>query len=133
MNVPQVTPIYPGQVFMVPSGQEGLHLFVSVLEAKVINGRRHVLLASVCSMKDFGLYNDETCVIQPGEHPFVKKPSFIHYGLLRSEPEQAVLDSLANGYYVARSDAFSSELLRRVADGVAISKHVKRYIKDDWL
>ncbi len=57
-----------------------MHLFV-VLTDPLCNfddGIRKVLLVSLSSIHD-DLYHDSACILEPGEHPFVKRDSYVVY------------------------------------------------------
>lgn len=123
--------IYPGCTLLIPSGPSGNHLFVSVLAEKVINGKPHVLLVSLCTIDGKPNY-DQTCVVKAGEHSFAKDDSYINFAKPRSEPVADVLAQLKNGYFLPKNENVSAAILMRIQAGLKTSNRIPRYIKDDW-
>ena len=121
--------IQVGSTFLIPSGSEGNHLFVVVLSGRLINGKEHLLLACLCTIK--GLPYDGTCVVKQGEHAFAVSDSYIAYRHSRSEPVDHVIARLDEGVFKAKADSVSSELLTRIKSGLR-KKTMPRHIKDDW-
>ncbi|WP_447922252.1 hypothetical protein [Achromobacter aegrifaciens] len=122
--------IQPGCTLLIPSGPDGKsHLFVVVMGSRVINGKEHLLLASLSTFKK-ELPHDDTCLVQANEHPFVQVESFVSYSQLRSESTEHILARLDDGVFTVKS-AVSTTLLARIKAGLT-SGRVRRYIRDDW-
>ncbi|SFD92793.1 hypothetical protein [Paracidovorax konjaci] len=122
--------IQPGCTLLIPSGPNGKsHLFVVVMDSRVINGQEHLLLASFSTVKK-DLPHDKTCLVKANEHPFVHVESFVSYSQLRSETVEHVLARLDDGVFTVKS-AISTTLLARIKAGLTAGR-VPRYIKDDW-
>lgn len=121
--------IQAGSTFLIPSGAQGDHLFVVVLSGQVINGKEHLLLACLCTIRN--PKHDGTCVVKQGEHPFAVSDSYISYRHCRSEPVDHVIARLDQGVFKAKADNVSGELLERIRSGLK-SKTMPRHIKDDW-
>lgn len=124
-----VSQIKPGNTLLIPSGK-GNHLFVSVLDTKIINGQPHVLLVPFCTARRDLPHFDDACIILANEHPFVTAETFIEYKKARQEPIQHVLDLLDNLIKI-REDV-SSVILARIRDGLGKTKYLPRHIKSDW-
>lgn len=80
---------------LVPSGPENdpdrKHLFILLTDpADDGSGVKAVLMVSLSSIKQ-GLPYDASCILYPGDHPFVKKESFVVYQKARIEEADKVL------------------------------------------
>jgi len=121
--------VQAGATFLIPSGEQGDHLFVVVLSGRVINGKEHLLLACLCTIR--GPKFDSTCVVKQGEHSFAVSDSYIAYKHCRSEPVDHVIARLDEGVFKAKTDNVSLQLLGRIRSGLG-SKTMPRHIRDDW-
>jgi hypothetical protein len=117
----------PGECFLIDSGPVGKHLFVLVLETK--EGNQHqVISVPVCTIRNPDRI-DESCIINPGEHPFIKEQSFIEYRNARVDPIGHLLERVRERTFILQQPA-SLDLLQKIKGGLGISKFVKRYIRD---
>lgn len=119
-----------GECLLIDSGPTGKHLFVLVLDKKV-NNKLQVLSVPVCSIKS-EVYIDDSCILQEGEHPFVKHESFVEYRNSRIDDATHLLSCVQEKTFIPH-EPVSSELLNRILSGLKNSKQVKRYIKDEFL
>jgi hypothetical protein len=111
----------PGQTFHIPSGPKGSHLFIIALgPVKLPNyGKQpQVITAAITSVRE-NVPHDPTCIIDPGEHPFIKHTSYIAYRHMRIDPASHIQTMLA-GTWTPCEDC-SSALLERIIRGVTIS------------
>lgn len=71
---------------------------------------------------------DESCIIQPGEHPFVKRETVANYQMLRqlNKWEATIMDSRGRG---RSHQAISEQLLKRIQEGAVRSKFTKQGAK----
>lgn len=115
--------------FFVPSGPKGDHLFFCVLGPLVIDGVEYVLSVPVCSAE--GRY-EETCVLEAGEHSFIRHTSYISYAQARVDRASVVQEYLNSQYFRVAEHA-SAELRGKILAGLAASRRVPRFIKDTWL
>ena len=71
--------------------------------------------------------SDETCIIQPGEHPFIRKKSVVLYG-------KASIIKESNVEYIKRQgkqqETISNELLYRMHAGLCKSKRTSKIVKE---
>ena len=68
-----------GATLLVPSGPTGKHLFIVLCDPVVLPGygpQSCVLMASVSTVRTEIPY-DETCVLEPGCHPFITQRSYV--------------------------------------------------------
>ena len=104
---------------MIPSGPGGKkHLFFVLNDP---GDGEDVVLASVCSMRPRA---DTTCLVHPGEHPFIRHESYVDYALCRTYPKQH-LEVLIQRRYCERHQDACEELVERIIDGAFDSKHTK--------
>lgn len=71
----------PGSCLIIPSGSIGSHLFVVALGPARFEGHAredHVIMVSFSSIKP-DLYHDNTCEVEPGEHSFINRKSYVYY------------------------------------------------------
>lgn len=117
----------PGECLLIDSGPTGKHLFILVLEAK--SGNQHqVLSVPVCTVREYARI-DDACLIQEGEHSFVNSESFIEFRNARLDSVSHLLERVRERTFLPHDPA-SPELIRKIKDGLANSRYVKRYIKD---
>ena len=120
-----------GSGYFVPSGPQGDHLFFCVLGPVVINGVESLLSVPVCSVRG-NRFDDHTCLIEQGEHSFLKHQSFVSYAQARVDEVAVVERHLASKYFRSAESA-SSDLQQKILEGLKVSTRVPRYIKDAWL
>ena len=115
--------------FFVPSGPKGDHLFFCVLGPIVIDGVECILSVPICTAE--GRY-DASCVLEEGEHSFIKHKSYVSYAQARVDRVSVVKDHLDSEYFRVAEPA-SVELSGKILAGLRACRRVPRYIKDDWL
>lgn len=72
--------------------------------------------------------SDETCVLEPGDHPFVKHPTVIHYRQARLVGLASLEKLLRNGD-IRLAEGFSPEVLARIRAGFFRSPFAPRECK----
>jgi hypothetical protein len=92
---------------LIPSGPahdlDRKHLFI-VLTDSIINPenqRPSVLLTSLSTV-DPALPYDATCILHPGDHPFITHDSFVSYRTSRISEESKLIAGVATGVFVAK-------------------------------
>jgi len=78
--------------------------------------RGKVLLATFSSVKP-NEYFDPTCLIRPGEHPFVKRETWVNYAWCRIEPLQKLKNGINAGLFRLHEPVDQS-LLARICQGL---------------
>lgn len=124
--------IHVGAAFLIPSGTthnpSEKHMFVVCTD---IDGDGNVVLASISSWKNS--LCDDTCKLDPGCHPFVRKPSYVMYRKSRIEHRDTLLRGLEQADFIPLDDV-GPEMLGPIADGLLTSKQtpwqIKRYLKN---
>jgi hypothetical protein len=107
-----------------------MHLFAILLDPLVnkdYGPRAHALLACVVSIRP-GVQYEDACVLEPGDHPFIKHPSYVDYRFTRFEPAEDVEARVAESVFVSKEDC-SAELLLKIANGALRSKRISRGLK----
>ena len=124
--------ILQGQSFLIPSGPgDKKHQHFVVVEPRVLPGhgrRSHVLLAGVTTIYE-GVHYDSACVLEPGDHPFIKHHSYIDYRNVRIVAVTHVETMRDKGVWI-ENDSCSRTLIERIFAGIFVSKHVKRFVQD---
>lgn len=100
---------------------ERKHLFI-LLHDPVEDGSaiKRVSMVSLSSVK-VGTPHDPTCILFPGEHPFVTRRSFVYYSGARIEDANKLLKGIKDGIFIAhepRTDGHGGihqDLPRRIA------------------
>lgn len=112
---------WPKATVLVASGPaddpERKHLFVVLTHG--LGEREEVLLVSLSSWND-AIPCDASCIVQPGEHPFVKRRSFARYDLPRRVPKASLLLAVEQGVFVPR-EPVSDVLYQRICKGLLAS------------
>lgn len=119
----------PGSTFLVPSGPQGLHLFVLILGPIILPNygtQPQLAMVSATSIRD-GVPYDPACVLSLGDHPFIQHQSYISYRHLRIDPLGHVSNLVGSSW--KPHEACSQELLQRIINGVCISRLTPREFK----
>lgn len=110
---------------LVPSGPENdpdrKHLFILLTDpADDESGVKVVLMVSLSSIKP-GVPHDPACLLYPGDHPFVKRDSFVVYQKARIEEADKVLRGVKDGKLVPQ-DPMDSAVFARICKGLEDSR-----------
>ena len=120
-----------GSAFLIPSGPNirsgGMHLFVVAAISKFSSAPKpKALLLSVCSIPKSGIY-DGTCILQRGDHPFIRHPSYIFYMKARIEPLSKIERNIQERTYIKKPDV-EAQVLNRISEGLLDSPYASRSI-----
>lgn len=119
-----------GATLLMPSGNEGDHLYVVLNDPCAFDSYGSnpcVLLVNLSSVRE-GVPYDATCVLDPGEHAFVRRQSFVFYRNARIEQESHILRLMDQGLFKPHV-AVSDEVFQRIKAGLSDSPHTKREFK----
>lgn len=97
---------YKGGTLLVPSGPSGMHLFV-ILTNKCQHGSH--LWVSLTSVRE-GKMHDEASVFSGGEHPFIKRQSYVYYRDIGQKRSTAIAFGVASGLLIPREDMGEASL-----------------------
>lgn len=100
------------------------HLFILLTDP--IGPAKQVLMVNVSTIH--GNRYDPTCVLNAGDHPFLKQPSYIVYKASRTEPVSRLMNGIASGEFTAH-DLLKEQFFARVVAGIEKSPHTPRFAK----
>lgn len=121
---------------LIPSGPahepDRKHLFILLTDPypHPESNIKSVLLVSLSTL-NHKLPHDSTCILYPGDHPFIKKESFVSYQKARIEEADKLIRGVTNGILVHR-ETLDSAIFARVCYGLMQSPltapaHLKFY------
>jgi hypothetical protein len=110
---------------LIPSGpqfdQDRKHLFILLTDPRTDEaGKNCVLMVSLSTIRP-GTPHDATCILYPGDHPFVKHESYVVYQKARLEDAEKVLRGVKNGQLVAQSP-MDGAVFARICKGLEDSR-----------
>lgn len=106
-----------GCTLYIPDRDAGPHLWVAL--ADPIPPRNEVPLVMLVTRKR---YTDQTVILVPGDHPFVRVETSVSYGTLKFVPVSQLESSIARKHIKVRDD-LAAALLLRIQQGVFSSPH----------
>ena len=116
-----------GKILLIPSGSvrepNKKHLFITLTNA--CRDGQH-LLVSISRVKN-GVYFDDACVFEPGEHPFVRERSFAVYRLATIE-RGTHLATCVDGWYFTPKDNMPEPLVVRMCAGIDRSEFLAQRV-----
>lgn len=118
-----------GSTLLIPSGPKDghKHLFAVMITPTGVDGYGKepiVLMACVTSVKE-GVTNDDTCVLNNGDHPFIEHSSFIDYRFTRLEKAKFVETKVQSGEFIEKEPC-SPDLIKRIIQGALKSRKINR-------
>lgn len=123
----------PKYTILVPSGPDHdpdrKHLFV-ILTAPCgdANNVLSVAWVSLRSVDPRVPYFDRTCVLNVGDHPFIKHPTWVDYAKARIDPVAAIDRGIRDGKLIPH-DPMSPEVFVRIAQGLCLSDETPSGVK----
>jgi hypothetical protein len=119
----------PGSTLLVRSG-DVFHLHFIVFGPVVLDGYgplAQVAMVNATTLRE-GVPYDPACVVEAGEHAFIKHRSYLAYRHMRVDTSTHVEHMVRSGAWTAR-DPCSPDLLHRIAAGVCLSRLTPREYK----
>lgn len=114
---------------LIPSGPatdpDRLHLFILLTNAQPDDS---MLLVSVSTVQA-NLPHDQTCLLYRGDHPFIRRDSFVVYSKARIELRAKLIRGVNSGFFESR-ESLDEAIFARVCHGVASSRFTPQGIKD---
>ena len=118
----------PGATLIIPSGPRGKHLFIILNEPKDFAGHiNSSVLVNVSSVRKAPY--DDTCILEPGNHPFIRQRSYIAYRHARVERAESLAQKV-NASLFTPHEPLDDELLKRVQNGLYKSPQTRRFLKE---
>jgi hypothetical protein len=108
---------------MIPTGPAGDHMFVITTQA--CSQGQH-LLVNATSIKP-NRFVDPTCVLAPGEHPFIIDDSFILYRAAQLQGANRIA-KMVDGWVYRTGQPASEALTDRILAGFRVSRFTPCFI-----
>ncbi len=99
------------------------HLFILLTDPvnNPENGKVCVLLTSLSTLNP-ALPHDPTFILNPGDHPFVTRTSYVSYAHSRIEEATKLVNGVATGEFIAK-DLMDGKIVDQICAGLTISRH----------
>ena len=94
----------------------------------LVTSSDQALLTNISSVKE-NKYFDDTCVLEKGDHPFIKHRSYVAYNYSSITSIRDLNDNNKRGK-IHRQEPISEETLTRICEGLLESKHTLPKIKN---
>lgn len=117
-----------GTALHIPSGPDGKHLHISLHAPRDFEGYRRQSCVLVCISTVRLAPYDATCVLEPGEHPFIVTKSYVAYRHTRLDAFADLASLVAKGLFSPAQTA-SPQLVQKLREGLYTSPHTKRGFK----
>lgn len=115
-----------GDTYLKPSGPAN-HLFIVLFDPfkHVEAGYGDFLYVASVNITSIGVVKfDSTCILNPGDHPFIVKPSYVNYRMMESERFSVVKGRIESGEYRLHQP-LSKVILEKVVSGIFKSDDTK--------
>lgn len=116
---------------LIPSSPNNLkdtrHLFIILTNPSQIK-QSESLLVNISTIRN-GTVFDDACIIEPGEHSFIKNRSFVFYRYARIEESKTLIKKVKSGEFIAH-ELISDALYNKITNGLLKSKFVASKFKD---
>ena len=110
-----------GDTFLIPEPGTSLdsHLWIVLSDPSVDADK--VLIVNLTSFRDD---KDQSCILLPGDHPFVTKKTCVNYGGIKVVAA-ADLERLLTAGHMKAHEPFGADVLERIRQSAAKSSHIK--------
>ena len=117
-----------GSTLLIPSGPQGHHLFIVLINPTTFDGHPSQSCISVPLCTIPLTPYDLTCIVGVGEHKFIKSPSYIAYRHIRMDAASH-LNRMVGDQIGFPQDPISTNLLVRIKSGIHTSKQTPNIFK----
>ena len=104
------------------------HLHIVLSNPYTSEQGESVVIVYMSSYKGTCRAEEDSCVLEVGDHPFITNRSYLVYSACREVPV-SVLDRELQKETIKRKDPLSKEILVKALEGMQSSKNVKRELK----
>lgn len=104
---------------------EGSHLYVIITSPSAVDGR--FVIVNLTTKRD-RRGEDHTCVLQVGDHPYIRRDSIVLYAEAYITDE-LTFRAVASSGKVLLEDSFTPEVLKRIQQGGIASRFTPNKIK----
>jgi len=102
------------------NGKFHRHLRIIITEN---DDNNEFLVVSVTSWYDGAHWQDSSCILYPGDHPFIVRKSWVDFKRSRSMSYTEVVNGLNHGLLI-RKEEVSSEILKRLQHAAEKSEYI---------
>lgn len=122
---------------LIPSGPahdlDRKHLFIILTDpvADPFNGGKDSFLLTSLSTLDTALPHDPTCILHPGDHPFVTRDSYVSYRDSRIIETAKIINGVETGVFVVK-DLMDSRIVDKICNGLTshqTPEKIKRFFR----
>lgn len=115
-----------GQTFLseeeqANNGKSHRHLRIVITEN---DDNNEFLVVSVTSWYNDAHWQDPSCILKPGDHPFIRDKSWIDFRRSRSMSYVQVFNGINHGLLIRKED-ISSEILHRIQRAAYESEYIQ--------
>lgn len=109
---------------LIPTGAVNhLHFICSDPTFYPATNDERVLIVNISTLKEHAYY-DRTCILDRGDHPFIKHPSFVYYREALISSRERLSFGVETGVLTPH-DPFEEHVIEKVLHGFSISQDVK--------
>lgn len=123
-----------GETIILEDGGNGKHLWLVIAHARNCpnHGDQNIMIVNFTSHKS-GC--DESCVLHPGDHPYIKKATIINYLDMKLIKNSILQDDVDN-HRIEQRQRVNPVIIRKIADGAMVSPHTtprqRRLIREQF-
>lgn len=120
---------FPKTTVLIPSGpsndQDRMHLFIILT-----NPSTEKKLNIIVSLATYtGWPNDSTCILNQGEHPFIRHKSYVLYSKAKTFESKKLIRGVQDGKLVPK-DPIDQNVFEKIVDGLMASERTPKKIKN---
>lgn len=106
-----------GVVLLIPiKGIEHLAVMLTDLADLKAGGARKSLFVNLSSVRS-SKNADQTCILHPGDHPFIRQASFVFYARAFIKVESDIIRNVRNGKWLPQEE-FTPAIFSRICTGL---------------
>jgi hypothetical protein len=111
--------VRPGDTFTLRDRSVDSHLWI-VVSDPVLDAERVFFV----SMTSYDVTKEKVCLLDVGDHPFIKHRTCIAYDFARMAPLN-VLITLRDQGHLSMGEPVSADLLERIRQGISLSRRIR--------
>jgi hypothetical protein len=111
-------------------GTEKAHLFIVITEA--VKKTDKIILVPLCSIQP-NLHYDKTIILEPGEHDFIKEPTYVDYSSARVVTSDVLDGLIVKKQAKNRPPKMDEILVNRIRNGILNSRETPNFIRSHYI